>query len=98
MVPDYTSIAAAILLGIAGQNALKSAANGSATVIAQFLNPLTIIGLAILSSRPSKRFQSQSPSLGATRSSHILWNEPLGWPQMAGIVMIGGGVLLVRQH
>jgi hypothetical protein len=44
MVPDYTSIAAAILLGIAGQIALKSAANGSATVIAQFLNPLTIIG------------------------------------------------------
>jgi len=30
--------------------------------------------------------------------AHILWNEPLGWPQMAGIVMIGGGVLLVRQH
>jgi hypothetical protein len=64
MVPDYTSIAAAILLGIAGQNALKSAANGSATVIAQFLNPLTIIGLAILSSRPSK---PQSPSLGGCR-------------------------------
>jgi hypothetical protein len=61
MVPDYTSIAAAILLGIAGQIAPKSAANGSATVIAQFLNPLTIIGLAILSSRPSKRFQPQSP-------------------------------------
>jgi hypothetical protein len=56
MVPDYTSIAAAILLGIAGQIALKSAANGSATVIAQFLNPLTIIGLAILSSTPSATF------------------------------------------
>jgi len=104
MVPYYTRIAAPILLGIAGQIALKSAANVSATVIAQFLNPLMIIGLTILSSPPcatswpSKRFQSQSPSLGATQSSHILWNEPLGWPQMAGIVMIGGGVLLVRQH
>jgi hypothetical protein len=68
IVPYHTRIAAPILLGIAGQIALKSAANGSATVIAQFLNPLTIIGLAILSSPPSatswpsKRFQSQSPS------------------------------------
>ena len=49
MVLYYTSIAALILLGIAGQIALNSTANGSATVIAQFLNPLTIIGLAILS-------------------------------------------------
>ena len=43
----YTSLAAAILLGIAGQIALKMAANGSATVVAQFLNPLTIIGLGV---------------------------------------------------
>jgi hypothetical protein len=109
MVPNHTSIAAPILLGIAGQIALKSAANGSATVIAQVLNPLMIIGLTILSSPPSatswplKRFQSQSPSPRASYAvvavlAHILWNEPLGWPQMAGIVMIGGGVLLVRQH
>jgi small multidrug resistance pump len=45
MVPNHTSTAAPILLGIAGQIALKSAANASATVIAQFLNPLMIIGL-----------------------------------------------------
>jgi hypothetical protein len=43
----YTSLVAAILLGIAGQIALKSAAEGSATVSAQFLNPLTMIGLAV---------------------------------------------------
>lgn len=34
------------MLGIAGQIALKSAAEGSTTVTAQFLNPLTIVGLA----------------------------------------------------
>ena len=33
-------------LGIAGQIALKSETNGSATVVAQFLNPLTMFGLA----------------------------------------------------
>jgi small multidrug resistance pump len=108
-VPYYTTIAAPILLGIAGHIALEPTANGSATDIAQFLNPLTIIGLAILSSPPSatswplKRFQSQSPSPRASYAvvavlAHILWNEPLGWPQVAGIVMIRGGVLLVRQH
>jgi hypothetical protein len=64
MLPDYTSIAVAILLGFAGQIALKSAANGSATLIAQFLNPQTIIGLAIYFFAyilASKRFQSRSP-------------------------------------
>jgi len=43
----YSSLVAAILLGIAGQIALKSAANVSATIITQFLNPLTMIGLAV---------------------------------------------------
>jgi hypothetical protein len=40
----YTSLVAAILLGTAGQIVLKSAAEVSPTVIAQFLNPLTMIG------------------------------------------------------
>jgi small multidrug resistance pump len=43
----YASFVAAILLGTAGQIALKSAAEGSPTVIAQFLNPLTMVGLAV---------------------------------------------------
>ena len=47
MAAYYTSLMAAILVGIAGQIALKSGANGSATVVAQFFNPLTVIGLAL---------------------------------------------------
>jgi small multidrug resistance pump len=43
----YTSLVAAILLGTAGQIALKSADEGSPTVIAQSLNSLTILGLAV---------------------------------------------------
>jgi small multidrug resistance pump len=30
--------------------------------------------------------------------AHVLWNEPLGWPQLAGILLIGSGVLLIQQH
>jgi len=47
MTPYYTSLLAAILIGIAGQIALKSGANGSTGIAAQFLNVSTIIGLAL---------------------------------------------------
>ena len=106
----YTSLVAAILFGIGGQIALKSAAEGSATITAQFLNPLTIIGLAvyivaalcyILASRKSRLdcFPSVAASYAVVAVlAHILWNEPLGWPQLAGIVLIGSGVLLIHQH
>ena len=107
----YTSLVAAILFGIAGQIALKSAAEGSATITAQFVNPLTIIGLAIyivaalcyilaLKKIPvSIAFPSVAASYAVVAVlAHLLWNEPLGWPQLAGIVLIGSGVLLIHRH
>jgi len=107
----YTSLVAAILLGIAGQIALKSAAEGSATVAAQFLHPLTIIGLAVyimaalcyilaLKKIPvSIAFPSVAASYAVVAVlAHVLWNEPLGWPQLTGILLISGGVLLIHQH
>jgi small multidrug resistance pump len=107
----YTSLVAAILLGIAGQISLKSAAEGSTTVTAQFLNPLTIVGLAFyivaalcyilaLKKIPvSIAFPSVAASYAVVAVlAHVLWDEPLGWPQLAGIVLIGSGVLLINQH
>ena len=107
----YTSLVAAILFGIAGQIALKSAAEQSATITAQFLSPLTIIGLAIyivaalcyilaLKKIPvSIAFPSVAASYAVVAVlAHLLWNEPLGWPQLAGIVLIGSGVLLIHQN
>jgi hypothetical protein len=83
----YTSLAAAILLGIAGQIALKMAANGSATVVAQFLNPLTIIDLgvyivaALCSRSPSPRSRRVMRS---SRWSHMSFGTSLSagrrWP------------------
>jgi small multidrug resistance pump len=107
----YVSLAVSIVLGIGGQIALKSAANESATVMAQFLDPLTVLGLAIyvfaalcyilaLKEIPvSIAFPSVAASYAVVAVlAHVLWNEPLGWPQMAGIVLIGSGVLLIHQH
>jgi small multidrug resistance pump len=107
----YTSLIAAVLIGIGGQIALKSGANGSTTVIAQFLNPLTMIGLALyviaalcyvvaLKKIPvSVAFPSVAASYAVVAFlAHVLWDEPLGWPQTAGIVLIGAGVPLIHQH
>ena len=107
----YTSLVVAILVGVAGQITLKSAAEGAPTVIAQFLNPLTIIGLGVylisalcyilaLKKIPvSIAFPSVSVSYVVVAVvAHVLWNEPLGWPQLAGILLIGSGVLLIQQH
>jgi small multidrug resistance pump len=107
----YLSLVAAILFGIAGQIALKSGALGSATVAAQFLNPLTIIGFAIyvlaalfyivaLKKIPvTLAFPSVSASYAVVAVlGHLLWNEPFGWPQIGGLLLIGGGIVLIHQH
>jgi drug/metabolite transporter (DMT)-like permease len=107
----YANLAAGILLGIAGQLSLKSAATGSVTITAQILNPLTIVGFAlylfgaicyILALRKiplSTAFPSVAASYAVVAAlAHFLWNEPLGWAQIVGIVLISGGVLLIHQH
>lgn len=107
----YLSLVAAILFGIAGQIALKSGALGSASIAAQFLNPLTIAGFAIyvlaalfyivaLKKIPvSVAFPSVAASYAIVAIiAHLLWNEPFGWPQIGGLVLIGSGILLIHQH
>lgn len=111
MTAYYTSLLAAIIIGIAGQIALKTGANGSTTVVAQFLNPSTVIGLALygfaalfyvvaLKKIPvSIAFPSAAASYAVVAVlAHVLWDEPLGWPQMTGIALISSGVMLIHQH
>ena len=107
----YASLVAAILFGIAGQITLKSGAVRSPTLAAQFFDSLTIIGFAIyvlaallyivaLKEIPvSVAFPSVAASYAIVAVlGHVLWNEPFGWHQLAGLVLIGGGVLLIHQH
>jgi small multidrug resistance pump len=111
-VAIYTlCLAAAILFGVAGQIALKSGAVASATIAAQFLNPLTILGFAIyvaaallyIVALKKIPISVAYPSVAASYVvvailGHLLWNEPFGWPQIGGLLLIGGGVLLIFQH
>jgi small multidrug resistance pump len=107
----YVSLAGAILLGVVGQIALKSGALGSPTLAAQFVNPLTLIGFAIyvaaafcyilaLKRIPvSVAFPSVAASYAVVAIiAHLLWNEPFGWPQLAGLLLIGSGIALIHQH
>jgi small multidrug resistance pump len=107
----YVSLVGAILFGIAGQIALKSGALGSTTIVSQFVNPLTILGLAVYALAAvfyvvalkkiavSVAFPSVAASYAVVAIiAHLLWNEPFGWPQFGGLVLIGGGILLIHQH
>jgi drug/metabolite transporter (DMT)-like permease len=107
----YLSLVAAVMFGIAGQIALKSGALGSASVAAQFVNPLTMVGFAIyvlaavcyivaLKKIPvSVAFPSVAASYAVVAViAHVLWNEPFGWQQVGGILLIGSGILLIHQH
>jgi undecaprenyl phosphate-alpha-L-ara4N flippase subunit ArnE len=106
----YLSLAAAVLLGIAGQIVLKSGAVGAPSLVAQFLNPLTIVGLGIyclaaiayISALNRLPVSIAFPSVAASYAivavlAHLLWNEPLGWPQLGGIALIAGGIILIHQ-
>ena len=107
----YTSLVGAILFGVAGQIALKSGAVASQSIVAQFLNPLTLLGLAVyalaaacyivaLKKIPvSVAFPSVAASYAVVAIiAHLAWNEPLGWPQLGGLLLIGGGIVLIHQH
>ena len=107
MALAYLVLAAAIVCGIGGQLLLKAGASAP-DLLGQLLRPTTIIGLGfygaaaflyIIALRKipvSVAFPSVSLSYAIVAVlGHVLWNEPFGWGQIAGIVMICGGVLVL---
>ena len=83
----------------------------SPTLAAQFFDPLTIIGFGIyvlaallyIVARKEIPVSVAFPSVAASYAvvaiiAHLLWNEPFGWQQFGGLVLIGGGILLIHQH
>jgi small multidrug resistance pump len=106
----YLGLAAAILLGIGGQLALKSAAVGAPSLAAQLFNPMTMAGLFIYALASIAYIVALNripvsvafPSVAASYAviavlAHYLWHEPLGWQQIGGIALISGGIMLIHQ-
>jgi len=105
----YLALLGAVLVGVIGQILLKTGAQRSGDMIAQFLDPYTIVGFAVyalaailyivsLKRIPlSVAFPSVSLSYVVVAvAAHLLWQEPLGLAQFGGIALISGGILLLN--
>ena len=110
LLPYYAALFVGILLGVAGQILLKTGAERSVGMLAQFVNPFTIVGFAIYALAAmfyiiaikrlplSIAFPSVSLSyIVVAVLAHFLWDEPLGPSQLAGIALIAGGILLLHR-
>lgn len=108
LLPYYLALAAAIVGGIGGQLLLKAGSVGAQSTIDQFMRLPTIIGLgfyavsavlyviALRRIPVSMAFPSVSISYAVIAMlGYLLWSEPMGWPQVAGIALICTGVVLL---
>jgi small multidrug resistance pump len=110
LFPYYAALLAGILLGVVGQVALKAGAERSSGMMAQLFDPFTIGGFAIYAVAAilyiiaikripiSLAFPTVSLSYVAVAViAHLVWGEALGLPQIAGMALIIGGILLLHQ-
>ncbi|MSO77908.1 MAG: multidrug transporter [Alphaproteobacteria bacterium] len=107
----YLWLGAAIALGCGGQLLLKAGTVDTADFAAQLLRPPTLVGLllyglsalaymvALRRIPVSVAFPSVALSYAVVAlMGHWLWQEPFGWPQIGGLVLISAGVILIHQH
>ena len=108
LFPYYASLAAGIVLGVAGQIALKIGALRAGDLVGQFTSPYTVLGfgiyfLAAAFYTISIKKIPVSIAFPSVAFSYVLvalianqlWNEPLGMQQLTGIALIAGGILLL---
>ena len=109
-LPYYLALAAAIAGGICGQLLLKAGSVGAGNTLEQFLRVPTLAGLgfyamsAVLYVIALRRIPVSIafPSVAVSYAviavlGYLVWSEPMGWPQVAGIALICTGVLLLYQ-
>jgi small multidrug resistance pump len=110
LLPYYAALGVSILVGVTGQILLKTGSARTSDVMGQFVDPFTILGLlaygvgaffyiaAIKRIPISLAFPSVSLSYVVVAFiAHYAWGEPLGLPQLAGIALIAGGIVLLHQ-
>jgi small multidrug resistance pump len=110
-LPYYGSLSVSILLGVCAQIMLKTGVERSGeSWFAQFASPFTIAGLAIYAGAfvlyiiairkipLSLAFPMVATSYVLVAiAAHYLWGEHFGWYQLAGILLIGGGIVVLHQ-
>jgi len=109
MLLAYAALLGAISLSVLGQVLLKTGVERTPGLFNLLFDPFTLLGLvtygtaAILYIISIRRipltiaFPSAALSYVAVAViAHFMWNEPLGWPQLAGIVLIGGGLVMLH--
>lgn len=109
MMIYYGALAIGILAGIGGQILLKAGADAP-DFVSQLMRPSTLLGLALYGSAAflyiialrkipvSVAFPSVSLSYAIVAvAGHFLFGEPFGLKQVAGILLIVGGVALINQ-
>lgn len=110
LFPYYAALLSGIALGVMGQILLKTGAESSRDMAAQFLSPFTLLGLgcyglasvlyivAIRKIPLSLAYPTVSISyVVVALVAHLVWGETLGFAQIAGIVLIMGGIVLLHQ-
>jgi small multidrug resistance pump len=108
LLPYYLALAAAIVGGIGGQLLLKAGSVGAENTLEQFMRLPTLVGLgfyavsavlyviALRRIPVSMAFPSVSISYAVIAVlGYLLWSEPMGWSQVAGIALICTGVVLL---
>jgi undecaprenyl phosphate-alpha-L-ara4N flippase subunit ArnE len=109
MLPYYVALAVGIALGIAGQILLKAGSARTDDVIAQFLNPFTIVGFAAYAGaavfyiaaikKIPVSLAYPSVSIGyviVAYTTHVIWGEPFGIQHMVALALITGGILMLH--
>ncbi len=108
MTRHHVALAAAVFGGICGQLLLKTGAVGATDVWGQLMRPASILGLACYGlSAIGYMFALQvipvSIAFPSVATSYVIiavlgavmWSEPIGLPQAAGIGLICAGVVLL---
>jgi small multidrug resistance pump len=110
MTSYHLALALAVLGGIGGQLLLKAGSVGAGDTLSQLVRLPTVLGLGFYAASAvfyivalrkipvSIAFPSVAVSYAIIAAlGYLIWSEPIGWPQVAGIALICAGVLLLYQ-
>ena len=110
LFPYYAALFSGIAIAIAGQVLLKLGSARTDDVAAQLFDVFTLLGLAAYGAAAilyivaikkipvSLAYPTVSLSyIVVAVIAHYAWGEALGLPQLAGIALIAGGILLLHQ-